>query len=126
MAALILNGIVCSRMQVSSKSLSSDQAQSIHAQLNALLASLTKSDDVKLLLRDLLSDTERTVIAKRLAIAAMLHQEKSYKEIRQTLKVSSATISSVSEICQTDGIKLAVKHIEAEAWADSMVNRWFK
>lgn len=48
-------------------------------------------------LEDLLTDTEKTMLAKRIAIALMILKGKSYEEIDQTLKVSTATIWKVKE-----------------------------
>jgi len=45
---------------------------------------------------DLLTPTEKVMLAKRLSIAIMLIKDFNYREIQDTLKVSSATIKSVN------------------------------
>lgn len=70
-----------------------------------------------------MTPTERIVFAKRLEIALLLHRGKSYDEISKKLNVSSATISSISENRDTDGVKLALQRLNLEAWAEKTVNR---
>lgn len=49
-----------------------------------------------LLLDDLLSPTEKIVLAKRLAIALLLAKGYGYEEIKEILKVSMTTIATVN------------------------------
>ena len=60
------------------------------------LADLKSSADVKEFLTDLLTPTEKVMLAKRLAIALMLIKGYDYASIRSSLKVSPQTIGSVS------------------------------
>ena len=55
-----------------------------------------------------------------MAIAYYLKKGRSYANIKENLKVSSATIASVQEITDTKGVQLAIKKVEAEEWA----NKW--
>ena len=57
---------------------------------------LRSKEEIQLFLTDLLSPTERTMLAKRLAIAALLMRAYEYESIMNMLKVSSATISKVA------------------------------
>lgn len=84
---------------------------------------------------DILSKTERTVLAKRLAIAYYLKKNKSYDVIRNDLKVSSATVATVQGWLEqgNEGLNLALKSIEAEEWAGELADKisttvqsWFK
>ena len=43
---------------------------------------------------------------------------RSYENIKQNLKVSSATVASIQSMLDKKGIKLALKKIEAEEWAN--------
>ena len=76
-------------------------------------------------LEEVLSETERTVLAKRLAIAYWLNKNKSYDKIRQELKVSSATVANVQKWLEKsgDGLKLALKTIDADEWAGEMAGK---
>jgi len=73
-------------------------------------------------LGDVLTETERVVLAKRLAIAVYLNKNKSYENIRKDLKVSSATIANVQKMLENggSGFDLALRTIEAEEWANEM------
>ena len=62
------------------------------------------SNDVINFLNDLLSPTERAMLAKRVSIAFMLLEEKySYEDIIKTLKVSDGTVSKVNSILVLQG-----------------------
>lgn len=108
-------------MQVSNKKLTGSTQENIFKQFETLLADLRSPQETKLWLENFMTETERQVFAKRLAVAQMLWQKKSYQEIKDSLKVSSATISSVSDQLNTPGMKLAQKKLELERWAEGIV-----
>lgn len=74
--------------------------------------------DVELILKSLMSEGELSAIAKRLAIAVFLDKRQSYEHIKDVLKVSTATIASVSENMGKRGIQMALSRVKAEEWAD--------
>ncbi len=112
-------------MQVSKKNVNKEIENRIFKALYQVLADLKKPEEVKKFLDDVLSKTERTVLAKRLGIAWYLNKNKSYDVIRQDLKVSSATIATVQQGLEKsgEGIKLALKTIEADEWAGEMAEK---
>src|SRR3989344_8538377 len=59
------------------------------------LADLRKKDEVQEFLNDLLTPTERIMLAKRLAIATLLIKGTTYEYIRDVIKVSTSTIMGV-------------------------------
>ncbi|MEK7590474.1 MAG: Trp family transcriptional regulator [Patescibacteria group bacterium] len=59
------------------------------------LTDLNNKKDVTSLMDSLFTQTERLMLAKRLAIAALLERGLSYKKISNLLKVSSVTIGFV-------------------------------
>jgi len=63
---------------------------------------------------------ELITYAKRLSIAYWLSKGRSYENIKTNLKASSATIAQVRVLTNKDGVKLALKKMEAEEWA----NEW--
>jgi TrpR-related protein YerC/YecD len=69
-------------------------------------------------LKDFFNESELTVFSKRLAVSYYLHKKRSYENIRNNLKVSSATIAEVSSKMKSKGYNLALKKIEAEEWAN--------
>lgn len=82
------------------------------------VADIKTVEEAEEFLEGLLTEKELTGISKRLAVAYWLKKKRSYKNIADNLKVSTATISSVSAKMETPGIKKALKNIEAEEWAN--------
>lgn len=112
-------------MQVSKQDVSKSIEKKIYKSLYQVIADLKKPNEVEKFLEDVLSETERTVLAKRLGIAYYLSKNKSYEAIRQDLKVSSATIASVQKWLEKggEGLQLAIKAIEADEWAGEMAEK---
>lgn len=112
-------------MQVSKQDVSKSIERKIFKSLYQVIADLKKPNEVEMFLEDVLSETERTVLAKRLGIAYYLSKNKSYEAIRQDLKVSSATIASVQKWLEKggEGLQLAIKAIEADEWAGEMAEK---
>ena len=91
--------------------------------VKTFIQAITDLDDLKeteTFLEDFLTDAEVEAFSKRLAVAYWLKKGRSYSNIKQNLKVSSATIASVQAEMGSPGFKLALKKIEAEEWA----NQW--
>lgn len=86
--------------------------------LYQLIVDTTESSEAKQLLSDLLTEAEMTAVTKRLAIAVYLDKGRSYENIKNNLKVSSATIAAVAESMGNPGIQEALRKIKAEAWAE--------
>lgn len=112
-------------MQVSKQDVSKSIEKKIFKSLYQVIADLKKPNEVEKFLEDVLSETERTVLAKRLGIAYYLSKNKSYEATRQDLKVSSATIASVQKWLEKggEGLQLAIKAIEADEWAGEMAEK---
>lgn len=87
--------------------------------LTQVLAGLKKTEDVKQFLNDFMSETELELFSKRLAVAYWLKKGRSYNNIKNNLKVSSATIAAVQQLVEKKGIKMAIKELEADEWAAS-------
>ncbi len=114
-------------MQTSAKPLTRQNEHLLFKQLSTLLADLDHPKQMEIFLREFLTQTEQLVFAKRLAILWELHQGKSYEEIKDKLNVSSATISSVSEIISrkslTSTLALLVKDARLSRWLDQLLTR---
>ena len=82
--------------QVSKYRLRIDIVKRIYELLSNSLAKIKDKNEVNNFLDDFFSPTEKTVIAKRLAIAVLLSKGNDYQEIRQILKVTPVTISKMS------------------------------
>ncbi|OGH10185.1 MAG: hypothetical protein A2152_03045 [Candidatus Levybacteria bacterium RBG_16_35_6] len=68
-------------------------------------------------LKDFFSDKELEMFSKRLAVSYWLKKGRSYSNITNNLKTSSATISQVSVLMKSKGIEEALKKMDAEEWA---------
>lgn len=82
--------------QVSKYKLRIDVEKRIYELLSNSLAKIKDRDEVNNFLDDFFSPTEKTVFAKRLAIAVLLSKGNDYQEIRQILRVTPVTISKMS------------------------------
>lgn len=112
-------------MQISKKGVNKKVQGKIFASLYQVLADFRKPSQIADFLNDILSDTEKTVLAKRLGIALYLSKNKSYDAIRKDLKVSSATIASVQKWMEGggEGLGLAIKTVEADEWAGDLAQK---
>jgi uncharacterized protein YerC len=86
--------------------------------LYQVLADAKNEVDIELILKSLMSESELSALAKRLAIAVFLDKRQSYEHIKDVLKVSTATIANVSESMNKKGIQMALTRVKAEEWAD--------
>ncbi len=84
------------------------------------IADLRDVNEAKTFLNDFFNESELDIFAKRLAVAYWLKKKRSYGNIIENLKVSSATIALIQSMLNRPGFKLALKKIEAEEWA----NQW--
>lgn len=110
-------------MQVSKQKLNKTIENQIYSVLYQLMVDIKTAEEAETVLQDILSDTERQVIAKRLAIAIFLDKGRSYENIKNTLKVSSATIASVQESMGNPGMQMALNKVKAEEWADEWAGK---
>lgn len=85
-----------------------------------LIVDLKKEEDIQTFLKDFFNDSELETFVKRLGVFYWLKKGRSYNNIKENLKVSSATIATAQDSINKPGIKLALKFMEAEEWA----NQW--
>ena len=108
-------------MQTSARHLSALTYQKLFNQLATLLADLHHPRQVRQFLDDFLTRTEKVVLSKRLAILWNLYQSKSYEEIKNQLKVSSATISSVNLIKDRKNCRHSIGLIAKDKFIEKIV-----
>lgn len=101
-------------MHTSPQTLSTTQEHRLFAQLVTLLTDITAPDTMKEFLQLFFTDTEQSVFSKRLAILFLLDQGKSYEEISQELKVSSATISTIAALKEQPIMQKILKLIKRD------------
>jgi uncharacterized protein YerC len=110
-------------VRISDIQLSPNQVAQLDSQVVRVFKELSSLDQVQAFWSDFFTATERVVLAKRLGIAIMLSKGKSYDEIAKALAVSSATISFVAEQLQKKGIRLALRKIADDEWAERLLSR---
>lgn len=101
-------------------SMASEETEELFVQI---VSDIKNTNEAKILLSDLLTETEQIAIAKRLAVALSLTNRKSYEEIKKNFQVSSATIAKVQESLDTPGMKLAIEKIRVDDWASAWAKK---
>lgn len=107
-------------MRTSSQKINPSLKNQIIKTLAKAVSGYKNIKDADKFLRDFYTDSELETFSKRLAIAYWLKKGRSYTNIRDNLKVSSATIAFVQSMMKKPGFQRAVKELEAEEWA----NQW--
>ena len=90
--------------------------QVIQDHFAVLLSRMQKKNDIHMVFGDLLTQTERTMIAKRLAIILMLERGHSFRVISKTLRVSEATISVMRDRLdkESGGFEKIINHFSSK------------
>ncbi|KKQ41867.1 MAG: hypothetical protein US60_C0028G0022 [Microgenomates group bacterium GW2011_GWC1_37_8] len=110
-------------MRTSDQNLNISLKKEIETVLAQTLADLRDLNEAKIFLTDFFNESEFEAFSKRLAIAYWLKKGRSYNNIKDNLKVSSATIATVQTMIEKPGFKLALKKAEAEEWANQWAER---
>ena len=93
----------------------------ISDKLFKVISRLKHEKEVSQFFSDLLTKTERVMLAKRLAVVIMLESNYPFRIISQALKVSESTISAMKDRFDRggDGYRLVIKRLEKEKfWKD--------
>lgn len=106
-------------MQISKRKVNPVLERQLEKTLFQLIVDLKNSQEAEDVMKSLLSQTELTTVAKRLAVAYWLTKGRSYENIKENLKVSSATVADVQQKIKGPGWKLAIRKITAEEWASA-------
>lgn len=114
--------------QVSKRFLSKEVEERILDLFGASLSVLSSKEEVAKFLNDLLTPTEKIMLAKRLATVFMLMKNYDYKEINQVLKVSDPTIWNIKAgfLFKGEGYNLALKRIINEEKWEKFLPPWRK
>ncbi len=92
--------------------------EQVYKILYQVIADAKSEQEVEETLKAIMSEGEISAVAKRLAIAVFLDKRHSYEHIKDVLRVSTATIASVSENMNSRGLQKAIQKVKAEEWAD--------
>lgn len=99
--------------QVSKSPIPKKTEQKIRKAFTKALVDIKSEKEMERYIFDLLTPTERIMLAKRLAIAALLIEGLPYQKISEKLKVSTATIGRVNLWLSMagDGYRLVVEKV---------------
>ena len=89
--------------QVSKNYLAPKVKEQIYDTFLSAISDLTTPSSTRTFLHDLLSNTEITMLGKRLSIAYMLRKNYTQREICSILKVSLGTVNKINSTLQTQG-----------------------
>lgn len=110
-------------MQLSNNPLNKTIEKQLSEMMYGILAELRTPEEVKMVMGDILTEGERVAILKRLGIAVYLDKGRNYEDIKNNIKVSSATIASVAENLGNSGWQEMIKRIKAEEWASEWTSK---
>lgn len=83
-----------------------------------MLDDLKDTKEIEIFLTDFFSEKELTTYIKRISIAYWLKKGRDNANIKRNLVASQKEISEAQKSLKKEGIKLALKKIEAEEWAN--------
>lgn len=106
-------------MQLSKKRMSLSLEKQTRKMLLGVLTDERDVNRLESIFNALFTESEQMAAAKRLAIAVYLDKGRSYENIRENLKVSSATIATVAEQIGDSGYQELIKRVKAEEWAEN-------
>jgi TrpR-related protein YerC/YecD len=110
-------------MRISEKKLNPIFKKELQRTLAQAICDLKDVDETEMFLTDFFAESEYEAFAKRLAIAYWLKKGRTYQNIKENLKVSSATVASVEKDMKKPGFALLLKKVEAEEWASKWAER---
>jgi uncharacterized protein YerC len=105
-------------MRVSKDKLNNILKREIIKSFIQTLEDLKNYEEKEIFLNSFFNSIELETYAKRLAVFYWLKKKRSYQNIKNNLKVSSATIANLEKDINSPGIRLALKKMEAEEWAN--------
>jgi len=113
-------------MQLSANPLNKTIEKQLSDMLYGVLAEMKSPEEIKMVMSDLLTEAERTSTMKRLGIALYLDKGRNYEDVKNNIKVSSATIASVAGALGNQGWQEMIRRIKAEEWAEEWTNKLTK
>ncbi len=105
-------------MRVSKNKVNQSLEKELYHTLHQAIADLKDPQEVQTFLKAYLSEAEHATLAKRVAVSYWLDKKRSYENIHENLKVSSATIAVIQNSMKEPGVRLALQKIKAEEWAN--------
>lgn len=91
-----------------------------------LIEDLKDKKEIEILFRDLLGEREYESLVKKLAIIYWLRKKRPVDIIENNLGVTSKYVLEVKKLMDKKGIKLAIKYMEAEEFANTWAEKFKK
>jgi len=110
-------------MQVSQNPINKTLEKQLDQVFYQVLAEINSPEDLKMVLGDILTEGERKAIIKRLGIALYLNKRRNYEDVKNNIKVSSATIATVAENLGNSGWQEVIRRVKAEEWANDWTDK---
>ncbi len=83
-----------------------------------MINDLKNPKEVETFLTDFFTESELENYVKRISIIYWLKKGRDTENIKRNLKASEKEIAQAEKLLKTEGVKLALKKIEAEEWAN--------
>lgn len=110
-------------MQLSQNPINKTLEKQLDQMFYQVLAEIDTPEDLKTVMCDVLTEGERIAVLKRLGIALYLDKGRSYEDVKNNIKVSSATIATVAENLGNSGWQEIIRRIKAEEWASEWTEK---
>lgn len=110
-------------MRISKNQLPVKVTKELYQTLYQILAAANTPEEVEQIFAELLSETEKVTVIKRMEIAVSLSRHESYEVIHKKLNVSSATIASIQERMDQPGWKKVVEEVKLQREAETLVQK---
>src|SRR5258706_5211832 len=110
-------------MQLSQNPINKTIEKQLSQMFYGVLAELNSAEEIKMVLGDVLTEVEKSAVLKRLGIAIYLDKGRSYEDVKNNIKVSSATIATVAESLGNPGWQEVIRRIKAEEWASEWTDK---
>lgn len=105
-------------MRVSKNKVNQSLEKELFRTLHQAVADLKTPQEVQTFFEAFLSEAEHTTLTKRVAVSYWLDKKRSYENIHENLKVSSATIAAIQNTMKHPGTRIIIQKIKAEEWAN--------
>ena len=83
-----------------------------------MIADFKNPEEVEFFLKDFFDEQELEKYIRRLSTIYWLKKGRDSENIRRNLGVKQKEITEAATLIQTKGVKLAIKKLEAEEWAN--------
>lgn len=110
-------------MQLSQTPINKTLEKQLGEMFYQVLAEIDSPEELSTIFEDVLTEGERIAVLKRLGIALYLDKGRSYEDVKNNIKVSSATIATVAENLGNSGWQEIIRRVKAEEWASDWTEK---